>query len=103
MGKLFAVDLRRLLQNRSAIIIAVLAPLVLVLLISLAVAPYFFADVRAENFHVAVLNEDDDPLTVSILQGLIESESLGGLIEVRFVDSELEGFAAVEAGAAVEA
>ena len=100
MGKLFAVDLRRLLQNRSAIIIAVLAPLVLVLLISLAVAPYFFADVRAENFHVAVLNEDDDPLTVSILQGLIESESLGGLIEVRFVDSELEGFAAVEAGAA---
>ena len=45
-------------------------------------------------------NEDDDPLTVSILQGLIESESLGGLIETEFVDSAQEGLRAVENGAA---
>ncbi|MDD5016746.1 MAG: ABC transporter permease [Eubacteriales bacterium] len=100
MRKLFAVDLKRLLQNRSAIIIAVAAPLLLVLLISFAVAPYFFADVRTEIFSVAVFNEDDDPLTVSILQGLTESETLGGLIETRFVGSEQEGMEAVEEGAA---
>lgn len=100
MKKLFTVDLKRLLQNKLAIIIAVAAPLVLVLLISVAVAPYFFADVRTENFSVAVFCEDKDPLTESILEGLIESESLGGLIETTFVDSEQEGFSAVETGAA---
>ncbi len=100
MKKLFAVDLKRLLQNKSAIILAVLAPLVLVLLISFAVAPFFFSDVRTENFSVAVYNEDEDPITIGILKGLIESESLGGLIEVEFVESEDEGKKAVENGAA---
>ena len=100
MRKLFSVDLGRLLKNKSAILIAVLAPLVLVLLISISVAPYFFADVRTENFSVAVFNEDDDALTQSILKGLVESDSLGGLIEVEFVDSEREGLQAVEDGAA---
>lgn len=100
MRKLFAVDLKRLLKNKSTILIAVLAPLLLALLISFAVAPYFFADVRADNFYVAVLNDDDHPMTVAILQSLIESESLGGLIEVRFVESEQEGMRAVRDGAA---
>ena len=100
MKKLFAVDIKRLLQNRIAIVVTVAAPLLLVLLISFVVAPYFYADVRTENFSVAVYNEDDDPLTVSILQGLIESDSLGGLIETRFVDSDQQGIAALEAGTA---
>ncbi|MGI5848832.1 MAG: ABC transporter permease [Christensenellales bacterium] len=100
MGKLFAVDLKRLLQNKTAIIIAVAAPVVLVLLISITVAPYFFADVRAGKFSVAVYCEDDDPLTESILQGLIESESLGGLIKTTIVRSEAKGIRAVEDGAA---
>jgi ABC-type uncharacterized transport system permease subunit len=98
--KLFAVDLKRLLNNKMAILFAVGAPLLLVLLISFAVAPYFYADVRAENFTVAVYNEDEDPLTQSILRGLIESRSLGGLISVEFVQSEDEGRSAVEEGAA---
>jgi len=100
MKKLFAVDLKRLLNNKAAIIIVIGAPLLLVLLISFAVAPFFFADVRTDNFRVAVYNEDDDPITIGILKGLIESESLGGLIEVLFVDSESEGIKAVEDGAA---
>jgi len=100
MKKLFAVDLKRLLNNKSAILFAVGAPLLLVLLVSFAVAPYFFADVRAENFTVAVYNEDEDPLTRSILRGLIESRSLGGLIGVEFVHSESEGRVAVDNGAA---
>jgi|AGTN01.3.fsa_nt_gi ABC-2 type transporter. len=100
MKKLFKVDLKRLLQNKAAILISVFAPLILVLLISLAVAPYFFSNVRAENFFVAVYNEDDDPLTKSILQGLIESESLGGLISVQFAPDEQEGLAALDDGAA---
>ena len=100
MKKLFAVDVKRLLQNKTAIAAAVLAPLVLVLLVSLAVAPYFFSDVRAKDFYVAVYNEDDDPLTITIVNSLIESKSLGGLITTRFVDSEQEGMAAVKDGAA---
>ncbi len=100
MKKLFTVDLRRLLQNKTAIAISVLAPLILVLLVSLTVAPYFFSNVRTENFFVAVLNEDDDPMTESILQGLIESKSLGGLIRVAFVSSEETGLAALKDGAA---
>ncbi len=100
MKKLFAVDLKRLLNNKTAVLFAVGAPLLLVLLISLAVAPYFYADVRAQNFSVAVYNEDDDPLTQSILRSLIESKSLGGLISVEFVDSEKEGREAVDHGAA---
>lgn len=100
MKKLFAVDFKRLLQNRAAIIIAVAAPLVFVALISIAVAPYFFANVRANNFSVAVWCEDDDPLTASILTSLVESKSLGGLISTQFVGSEQEGLRAIEEGAA---
>ncbi len=100
MKKLFSVDLKRLLQNRTTILISVLAPLILVLLISLTVAPYFFSNVRTNNFSVAVYNEDNDPLTVSILKGLIESESLSGLISVEFVSDEEDGLAALEDGAA---
>lgn len=100
MNKLFAVDLKRLLNNKTAFFFAVGAPLLLVLLISFAVAPYFYADVRAENFTVAVFNEDEDPLTQSILHGLIESRSLGALIGVEFVQNEAEGHRAVEDGAA---
>lgn len=100
MRKLFAVDLKRLVQNKAVIIFALAAPLALVLLVSLAVAPYFYADVRAQHFTVAVWNEDDDPMTASLLQGLIESRSLAGLIGTEFVDSEAEGLQAVADGAA---
>ncbi len=100
MKKLFAVDLKRLLQNRAAILFALAAPLALVLLVSLAVAPYFYADVRAQAFTVAVWNEDDDPMTKSLLQGLIESRSLAGLIETEFVDSEADGLQRLAEGAA---
>ncbi len=100
MKKLFAIDFKRLLQNRAAIIIAIAAPLIFVVFISIAVAPYFFAAVRTNNFSVAVWCEDDDPLTASILKSLVESESLGGLIATEFVNSEEEGLEAVENGAA---
>jgi ABC-2 type transport system permease protein len=98
--KLFAVDFKRLLQNRAAIIIAAATPLIFVVLISIAVAPYFFADVRADNFSAAVWCEDDDPLTAAILNSLVESKSLGGLITTEFVDSEEEGLEAIRQGAA---
>lgn len=100
MKKLFSVDLKRLLQNKTAILISVFAPLILVLLVSLTVAPYFFSDVRAKSFFVVVYNEDDDPLTKTILKGLTESESLGGLISTEYVSSEDEGLEALKDGAA---
>jgi hypothetical protein len=100
MKKLFTMDLKRLLQNKAAILISVFAPLILVLLISLTVAPYFFSNVRAESFSVAVYNEDEDPLTRMILKSLTESDSLGGLISVEYVSDEREGLEALDDGAA---
>lgn len=93
-------DLKRLFYGRTALIIAIAAPIVLVLLISIMVAPYFYSNVRTENFTVAILNEDDHPLTQMILKELIESRSLGGLIQAKFVNSEKEGIDSVEQGAA---
>ena len=93
-------DLKRLLLGRTALIFALAAPIVLVLLIALMVAPYFYADVRTQDFTVAVFNEDDDALTQTILSGLVESQSLGGLISTEFVYSDEQGRRAVEQGAA---
>jgi hypothetical protein len=49
---------------------------------------------------VAVWNEDDDPMTKSLVQGLVESRSLAGLIQTQFVDGEAAGLAALADGAA---
>ena len=87
-------------MGKTALIFAMAAPIVLVLLIALMVAPYFYADVRTQNFQVVVFNEDDDALTQIILSGLVESESLGGLISTEFVGSEAQGMYAMEQGAA---
>ncbi len=73
------------------LLFALAAPIALVLLVSLAVAPYFYANVRAQPFTVAVWNEDDDAMTQTLLKGLVESRSLAGLIRTEFVDSEEEG------------
>ena len=100
MMKLLKVDLKRLLQSRAVLLFALAAPIALVLLVSLAVAPYFYANVRAQPFTVAVWNEDDDAMTQTLLKGLVESRSLAGLIRTEFVDSEEEGLAAVKNGAA---
>ncbi|NLT96614.1 MAG: ABC transporter permease [Christensenellaceae bacterium] len=100
MIKLLGVDLKRLLQSRAMLLFALAAPIALVLLVSLAVAPYFYANVRTQPFTVAVWNEDDDAMTQTLLNGLVESRSLAGLIRTEFVDSEEEGLAAVENGAA---
>ena len=47
MMKLLGVDLKRLLQSRAMLLFTLVAPIALVLLVSLAVAPYFYANVRA--------------------------------------------------------
>ncbi len=94
------VDLKRLFLGKTALFFALAVPVVLALLISLMVAPYFYADVRTQGFSVAVLNEDDHVLTRTLLQGLAESKSLSGLIQTEYVDSREQGLEAVEKGAA---
>ena len=58
MKKLFLTDFKRLLQSKTSIIITILAPLILIVLISLTIAPLYFSDVRLDYFHITVLNED---------------------------------------------
>ena len=79
MRKLFMTDFKRLLQSRTSIIITILAPLILVVLISLTIAPLYFSDVRLDYFHITVLNEDADPSTKLIADSLIKSDTLKGL------------------------
>ncbi len=93
-------DLKRLFHGRTSLIFALAAPIALVMLIAVMVSPYFYSNVRTQNFTVAVYNEDDHPLTHVILEELIESKSLGGLIDTKFVDSEDEGRDALKQGAA---
>ena len=98
MKKLFLTDFKRLLQSKTSIIITILAPLILVVLISLTIAPLYFSDVRLDYFHITVLNEDTDPSTKLIADSLIKSDTLKGLIDVRFVDTKQEGLDSLEEG-----
>ena len=98
MKKLFLTDLKRLLQSKTSIIITILAPLILIVLISLTIAPLYFSDVRLDYFHITVLNEDTDPSTKLIADSLIKSDTLKGLIDVRFVDTKQEGLDSLEEG-----
>jgi ABC-type multidrug transport system permease subunit len=98
MKKLFLTDFKRLLQSKTSIIITILAPLILVVLISLTIAPLYFSDVRLDYFHITILNEDTDPSTKLIADSLIKSDTLKGLIDVRFVDTKQEGLDSLEEG-----
>ena len=99
MRKLFALDFKRLLQSKTSIIITILAPLILVLLISLTIAPLYFSDVRLDYFHITVLNDDDSPRTQVVVDSLIDSDTMQNLIDVRFVDSLQEGQDSLKQGA----
>ena len=99
MRKLFAIDFKRLLQSKTSIIITILAPLVLVLLISLTIAPLYFSDVRLDYFHITILNEDESPRTQIAVDSLIASDTLKNLIDVKFVDTAQEGHDAIKQGA----
>ena len=98
MRKLFATDFKRLLQSRTSIIITIIAPLILVVLISLTIAPLYFSDVRLDYFHITVLNEDEDPTTRMIANSLIKSDTLKGLIDVKFVKSKQDGLDSLDEG-----
>ncbi len=98
MKKLFLTDFKRLLQSKTSIIITILAPLILAVLISLTIAPLYFSDVRLDYFHITVLNEDTDPSTRLIVDSLIKSDTMKGLIDVRFVDTKQEGLDSLEEG-----
>lgn len=98
MIKLFKTDFKRLLQSRTSIIITIAAPLFLVVLISLTIAPLFFNEVRLKHFHVTALNDDNDPKTQMIAESLIRSNTLNGLIDVKFVDNKQEGLESLEEG-----
>lgn len=100
MRKLFAIDLKRLLQSKASIIFTIVAPLVFVILISLVLAPFIFSDTRVKKYFVTVLNEDNHPLTQALLETIIENQQFNKLIDARFVSSEREGIDSLEAGAA---
>lgn len=98
MLKLFRIDFQRLLQSRTSILITIIAPLLLVVLISMTIAPLYFSEVRLDYFHITVLNEDENPSTQRIADTLVKNNTLNGLIDVRFVDSKKEGLDSLEDG-----
>lgn len=98
MIKLLGVDFKRLLQSKSSIIITLAAPLILVVLISLTIAPLYFSEVRLDYFHITVLNEDEDPFTQVVVDSLVRSDTLKSLIDVKFAESKQEGLESLEGG-----
>ena len=100
MKKLLSVDIKRLFQNRASIIITVAVPIVLVVLVSLLLAPYFFDNTLLDEYYVAIFNEDDHPLTSELLGTILKNQEFDKLAGAVFVYSDEEGFAEIERGAA---
>ena len=98
MIKLLGTDIKRLLQSKASIIITLTAPVILVLLISLTIAPLYFSKVRLEFFSIAVLNEDEDIRTKVIVDSLVKSDALKNLVTVDFVDTKQQGLDSVQEG-----
>ena len=82
-------DFKRLTEKKGWILFIILAPILLLIVFSAVVAPSFFSG-GMEKFTVAVFNEDSNPLTASVIKGMVENEKNRGLISVQFV-SDLEG------------
>ena len=99
MKRLFCIDLKRLLQNKAAVIFTITVPVFLALLLSLLLAPFFFSDTIVEEYYVAVYNEDEHPLTSELLDTIINNNQFDKLTGAVFVDSEKEGLEALENGA----
>ena len=99
MGRIILLNIKRMAGNKLLLLVLTLAPLLLLSVFGSVVAPVFFSG-GLEKARIAVLNEDTDPLTGSIIEGLIEDEKTRGMLEVVFVSSREEGLRLLKSGAA---
>lgn len=100
MKKLLLIDIKRLLQNRASVAFTLLVPIVLVVLVSLLLAPYFFDNTIVDEYFVAIYNEDDHPLTSELLDTILKNKEFDKLVDAVFVYSDEAGFEQIENGAA---
>ncbi len=100
MKKLLLIDIKRLLQNRASVAFTLLVPVVLVVLVSLLLAPYFFDSTIVNEYFVAIYNEDGHPLTNELLNTILKNKEFDKLVDAVFVYSDKEGFEQIENGAA---
>ena len=92
------MTIRRLAHSPALLLISAAAPALLLALFAAAVAPAYFSG-SMEKFTVAVQNQDNSPLTASVVEGLVENERTRGLVSAKFVSSFEEGQALLNAGA----
>ena len=100
MKKLLLIDIKRLLQNRASVVFTLVVPLVLVVLVSLLLAPYFFNNTIVDEYFIAIYNEDGHPLTSELLDTILKNKEFDKLVDAIFVYSDEEGFKQIENGAA---
>ena len=100
MKKLLLIDIKRLLQNRASVVFTLVVPIVLIVLVSLLLAPYFFDSTIVNEYYVAIYNEDEHPLTSELLDTILKNKEFDKLVDAVFVYSDEEGFNQIENGAA---
>lgn len=91
------LDLKRLSRGKAGIAIAILSPVVILFCFAAVVAPVYF-DTGA-GFEAALFCEDQDALTRSVVQNLVNTEKSRDVMTLTEVSSLSEGQKAIKAGA----
>jgi len=99
MKKSIAMDLKRLLINKTGMAVLIFAPVVILLCFGSVIAPVFF---NAEGgFSIALLVEDTDPFTASVVESLVKTEQNRSVLTIKNVYSLEEGKALLNQNEAV--
>lgn len=92
------LDMKRLSRGKAGIIISILSPIVILLCFAAVIAPVYFDS--GDGFEAVLFCEDNDPLTLSVVQNLINTEKSRSVMTLTEVSSLEEGRAHLQSGAA---
>lgn len=97
MKKTFILYLKRLTKNKAGMVLCILSPVIILLCFAAYIAPVYF-DTEA-GLEVLLLCEDKDPLTLSVVKSLVETEKSRYVIQLTQVSSTDEGLKRIQDGA----
>lgn len=99
MKKSIAMDLKRLAMGKTGMAILIFAPIAILLCFGAVVAPVFFNS--GGPFTVALLVEDKDPFTASVVESLVKTEKSRSVLALKNVKNLAEGTALLKSNEAV--
>jgi hypothetical protein len=92
------LDMKRLSRGKAGIAIALLSPVIILACFAAVVAPVFFD--TGEGYVAALYCEDNDTITRTVVQSLVDTEKSRAVMQLAEVSSLEEGQARIRAGAA---